>query len=268
MLDRDRAVALAPDDQGRHVAEQVEPVGGADVLAVDVDDRAQGLQERPPRARLLQGPQRPGDRLEVDALRAAAGAQPPPGGVDRVDQPPLGGEAEQRGDTGQRRAAQQRAHLAPEPTAGDQHQPLGALGELVEELHRDTAAERVADDRRPLDADRRQQVADAGRVGAERVVAAGRRRVAVADQVRRDHPVGAGEPLGDRLPVARGVDHAVDQDHGRPAAGDAVDHAVTVQVDLVGLKAGRRVHAETLAPHGVLIRRVPAIVSANRIEPR
>jgi hypothetical protein len=52
-------------------------------------------------------------------------------------------------------------------TAGDQRQALGALGELVEELHRHAAAERVADDRRRFHPDRRHQVADAGGVGAE-----------------------------------------------------------------------------------------------------
>ena len=53
---------------------------------------------------------------------------------------------------------------------------------------------------------------------AQRVVTARRGRVAVADQVGRDHRVGVGEPQRHRLPVARGVHHPVDQDHGRPAA--------------------------------------------------
>src|SRR6187551_3137837 len=92
---RDRAVALSPDDQSRHVAEQVETIAGADMLAVDVDNRAQRLQERPPRARLLQGPQGSRDRFQVDALRAAAGAQPPTGAVDHVDELPLGRQPQQ-----------------------------------------------------------------------------------------------------------------------------------------------------------------------------
>src|SRR5881394_943640 len=79
VLDRDRAVALAPDDQRRHIAEQIEPVGSAYMLAVDVDHRTQRLQEGSPRTRLLQRPQRPRNRLEVDAFRAALGAQAPPG---------------------------------------------------------------------------------------------------------------------------------------------------------------------------------------------
>ena len=46
VLDRDRAVALAPDDQGRHVAEQIEAIDGADALPVDVDHRSEGLGGR------------------------------------------------------------------------------------------------------------------------------------------------------------------------------------------------------------------------------
>ena len=76
--------------------------------------------------------------------------------------------------------------LAAEPAAGDQHQALGALGEQVGELHRDPAAERVPDDRHPLVAERVGDVARPAGVGAERVVAARRGRLAVAQQVRRD----------------------------------------------------------------------------------
>ena len=108
-------------------------------------------------------------------------------------------QREQRGHAGQRGRAQHRADLAAEAAAGDQHEALDALGELVEELHRDAAAERVPDDARALDADRGEQVADAGGVRAERVVAARRRRVAVADQVRGDDGVVAREALRHRL---------------------------------------------------------------------
>ena len=78
---------------------------------------------------------------------------------------------------GQRGGAQQQVDLVAEPAAGDEPEPLAALGELVGELHRDAAAERVADDRDVVVAERGQEVADAAGVGAERVVAAGRGRV-------------------------------------------------------------------------------------------
>ncbi len=80
-----------------------------------------------------------------------------------------------------------------EAPAGDQHESLGALGELVEELHRHAASEGVPDDARALDADHGEQVPDAGRMGAERVVAARGGGVAVADEVGRDHRVAFGE---------------------------------------------------------------------------
>ena len=83
-----------------------------------------------------------------------------------------------------------------------------------------------------FDSDRGEKVADAGRMRAERVVAAGRGRVAVADQVGGNHRVGVGEAKRHRLPVARRVHHPVDQNHGRAAPSDSVDHAVAVQVDL------------------------------------
>ena len=78
-------------------------------------------------------------------------------------------------------------HLAAEAAAGDQDEALAALGELVGELHRDAAAERVADDRRAVVAERDHRVADGARVCAERVVAARLGRLAVAQQIGREH---------------------------------------------------------------------------------
>ena len=82
--------------------------------------------------------------------------------------------------------AQQQVDLLAQAAAGDEPEPLAALGELVGELHRHAAAERVADDRDAVVAERGQQVAGAAGVGAERVVAARRGRRAVAEQVGRD----------------------------------------------------------------------------------
>ena len=146
------------------------------------------------------------------------------------------GEREKRGDAGQGGAAQQRADLVSETAGGDEHEALGALGELVEELHRHAAAERVPDDRGAIDAEDGEQVADRGGVCAERVVTARCGGVAVADQVGGDHGVAVGERKRDLAPVARGVDHAVDQHDRRTAADHVVDHAVTVQLDLPGLE--------------------------------
>jgi hypothetical protein len=150
-------------------------------LTLDVDHRAQRLQEGAARARLLQRPQRPGDGLQVDAGVVAALAQLGAARGERADQARPRRQSQQGGRAGQGGAAQERADVVTEAAAGDQDQALGALGELVEELHRDATAERVADDRRPLDPDRRQQVADRRRVRPQRVVAPRRRCFAVAD---------------------------------------------------------------------------------------
>ena len=54
---------------------------------------------------------------------------------------------------------------------------------LIDELHRHPAAERMADDGRLRDAQLVEEVAQPHRERAERVVAAGLRRLAVAEQV-------------------------------------------------------------------------------------
>jgi hypothetical protein len=52
--DGDDGVALAPDDQAGDQRRQLETVVGADVLAADVDDGSDGVQERLTRACVLQ----------------------------------------------------------------------------------------------------------------------------------------------------------------------------------------------------------------------
>ncbi len=195
VLEGDRVVALAPHDQRRQQLEQVEPVGRAHALAAHVDHRPQRVQERLARVVVLQRAQRPRDRLQVGAARHPRSRMRRPASESRRQQPRVDRQRQQPRDPRQRGGAQQRADLAPEPAARDQDEPLDALRELVEELHRDAAAERVPDDRRALDPDRGEQVADAGGVRAERVVASWRGRVAVADQVGCDDRVVGREPL-------------------------------------------------------------------------
>ena len=83
----------------------------------------------------------------------------------------LGRGGDEEVGAGQRGGAQDGADLGPEAAAGDQDQALDHLGELVGELHRDAAAERVADQGGALVAEREQQVAQAGGEVAQRVVA-------------------------------------------------------------------------------------------------
>ena len=124
-------------------------------------------------------------------------------------------------------------HLAPEAAARDQHEPLAALRELVGHLHRHAAAERVADDRAAVVAERAEEVANAAGVGAERVVAARLRRFAVAEQVGRDDGVVLRERLHHVRPRLRAAGDPVDQhQHGTPARA-AVTHCVSVESDLL-----------------------------------
>ena len=133
--------------------------------------------------------------------------------------------------------------LAAETAAPDQDEALDALGELVGELHRDPAAEGVADDRGAVVAEGGDEVADAARVGAERVVAARLGRVAVAEQVGRDDRVLGGEAGDDRRPGVRGARDAVQEDEQRALAALVEAHAVTVEDDLFG---GYRAHRDPL----------------------
>ena len=127
--------------------------------------------------------------------------------------------AMKRFGAGQRRRPQDRADVGPEAAAGDQHQALDHLRELVGELEGDAAAERVPDQRRALVPERQHQVAQAAGEAAERVVAAAGRREAVAGEVRGDHRVAQGQRLDHRLPVLGGPGHAVDQQQQRAGAG-------------------------------------------------
>jgi hypothetical protein len=117
----------------------------------------------------------------------------------------------------------------PSPPARDEDQALDHLGELVGELHRDAAAERVADERGSLVAEGDEQVAQAGRQRADRVVAAARGRGAMAGQVRRDHGVAARQRLDHLLPVGEGPAHPVDEEDDGAFAGLGVGDAATVE---------------------------------------
>jgi hypothetical protein len=122
-----------------------------------------------------------------------------------------------------------------QPAARHQHEPLAALGKLVGELHRDAAAERVADDARALDVQPDQQVADSGGESAQGVVAARLGRLAVAQQVGRDHGVVVGQLDHRLIPLGGAAGDAVDQHHGRAVAGDVEADAVAVEAHLGAL---------------------------------
>src|SRR5215218_8951679 len=230
----DDRVDPAPDQQRGHGFGEVEPVARVDALAAGVDHRTRGVHERAAGAELVQRGDSAGDLREV---RAGLQADP----AERARDRRAGAEHRARRDqrqhqlrARQRDGPQERADLAPEAAAGDQHQPAHELRELVGDLHRDAAAERVPDDRGALVAQREHQVADEAGVGAERVVAGRLVGLPMAEQVRgQDREVL--RQLGQhRLPARRGAGDPVDQDEQRPLAAAAVGDAVAVQRDRAG----------------------------------
>ena len=125
-----------------------------------------------------------------------------------------------------------------EPTARNQREPIASLRELVRELHGDPATEGLSDNGRPLVPQSDEQVAEAARVRAERVVAARLRGATVARKIRGDD----GVPLGQRrqhvAPRGRAPRHAVDEeDHGSGAAL-AVRDRVPVNGDFAEFTGG------------------------------
>ena len=158
----------------------------ADALAARLDDRAHGVQERLARAGVVERREAAREHLDVAAGREPRAPQQPAAPRPTPSSAARGEHGRTQSAPGSAAARSSRWTSRPEAAAGDEHEALAALGELVGELHRDAAAERVADDRRALVAERGQQVAHAAGVRAERVVAARRRRLAVAEQVGRD----------------------------------------------------------------------------------
>jgi hypothetical protein len=122
----------------------------------------------------------------------------------------------------------QRRDLLAETTRRDQHDALGAVGELVRELHRDAAAEAVTDDRDLVDAQDRQQVPHAVGVAAQRVVGVGLVGLAVPQQVGRDDREALRQRRDDVLPGRGVAGQAVQQQKRGARAADAVRPPVAV----------------------------------------
>jgi hypothetical protein len=128
---------------------------------------------------------------------------------------------------------QQRMDLLAETTRSDQCHSLRVFGEEVRELHRDAAAERVADHRAPLEAEHCQQVAHPRRIGAQRVVAARLGGAAVTEQIGGDHCVALGQSGHHRPPGVRGGGDPVQQDDQWPLSGGLEVDLVAVELDVL-----------------------------------
>ena len=69
--------------------------------------------------------------------------------------------------TGCRQDPQHGTEVGAEATAADEGQPFAVVPMLVGELHRDTAAERLADHRRPVHPEFVEEIAQKDREGAQ-----------------------------------------------------------------------------------------------------
>jgi AcrR family transcriptional regulator len=230
VVDGQDRVPLPPNDQGRHVLGQVEAVARVHELSAGSDDSAQGAEERCACLTI-------GERCERARVVLGVGGwtdgQRASGASCAVDQRPRcrGGQREEQLTAGKGGEAKDEADVGAEAAAGDQHQALAALGELVGELHRDPTAERMADHRCAFDAERSAQIAQGTRERAEGVVAGALRRAAVAGQVNRYDLVAAGEAVEDGLPCAPVAADAVNEQHGRPLAADDIGDLAAVEAN-------------------------------------
>jgi short-subunit dehydrogenase len=130
------------------------------------------------------------------------------------------------------RRAQQRVHLAAEAAARDQNEALATLRELVGELHRDPATQRVPDDRPPLVSKCAEKIAHPVREGAKRVVAARLRGLTVTEEVRSDDPASRSEAHHHLFPRGGAACDPVQEGHERAFPARSIGDGVPVQRDL------------------------------------
>ena len=128
--------------------------------------------------------------------------------------------------------AEQRADRPPHSPAAHQDEPLAAIGELVGELRRHTAAQRMPDHGDAVDLEDAQEVAHA--VGEARHGVVGPRLLgaSVAEEVRGDDRVVLGQLLDDRPPGVGAVADAVDEEECRARPGLDVGPPVAVDGDV------------------------------------
>ena len=139
---------------------------------------------------------------------------------------------------GQSGRAKHAVELAAETPARHEHEALDHLGEEIRELHRDAAAERVADERdaRLLETD--EEIAHDGGVRAGRVLRHRLGRLTMSQEVGRDHREVLRERGDDLFPRLRAAGDSVKEDERGSAAGHAVAEGVTVQRDLEDVDDG------------------------------
>ena len=212
----DHGVALAPHDQRRHLLGEVEPVGRGHVLP------AGSTMPRRVRMKACRASSRSARRTRAASPRCRRPRACRAGSGSRRRRRSLRHALRRERAAGRvpSRAAPRRAAAGTPRGRGRRSRPARGARcgrETGRRTGRHAAAERVADDRRVRVAERADQVANTARVGAERVVAARLRRVAVAEQVRRHHRVVLGERLDHVLPRLPAARDPVDQDDTGPS---------------------------------------------------
>ncbi len=233
---RNHPVARAPDQQHLPGGEPGQPAAGADRLPTGIDHRAAGGQERPPGVGVGQRGQRlPGLRGAGTDRGQSDPAPEPQRGITHPVQPARGQHRQHEFAAGQRGRPQQRVEFAAQPARADQHQPVDPFGKQVGQLHRDAATQRMPDHRRRRHVQGIEQVAQAGGVRSERVVAQGFVRLAVAEQVGRQHPVVGSQPVPLVRPGGAGAHHPVHQQDRRAGPDIGQGHPVAVQLQEPGL---------------------------------
>src|SRR5579863_3325050 len=112
--------------------------------------------------------------------------------------------------------------LAPKAAARDEDEPLAHFGELITELHRDTAAERVPHEGGSRVAEDREQIADIARVSAHRIVGGRLGRFSVAKEVGRNDRKVLGKRWDELFPQLGTAGDSVEQDDYWAMTGGAI----------------------------------------------
>ncbi len=115
VLDRDHRIALAPDDQGRHLLGEVESIAGADPLADRVNHRTQGVEEGKPGAGVVERRITARDLAEVCRGSQADPGQERTDGRTRLEHLRRGDQGRTSSEPGSEAARRSRCTSRPRP---------------------------------------------------------------------------------------------------------------------------------------------------------
>src|SRR5258707_1716210 len=229
-----RSIFFAPDDHRRQLGRKIQPVVGAYALASEIDEAAHRLEECPASLGFLERDKAAPSLAQIDAGAEAEVSHRLHQRADAAGTP----DAEPwDNDVGtvQRGSTEDGMDLATQATARHEDEPLGALRELIAELQRHTAAERVPDNRTSILAEGVEQIAKQIRVRAEGIVAGRLGGFAMTQEIRCDHRMVLDQPRHHFFPGRRTPCNPVEQHDGRTAARHPIAVPLTVQPDVESL---------------------------------